>query len=128
MTDYREEVKSDVMDYIKENIDFLDFDNIEELEEKLNDDLWTEDSVTGNANGSYYCNAWEAEEAIAHNWDLLAKALKEFGTADVINILEKGAEWCDVIIRCYLLGQAISEAIEEIKDDFEEAHEDVDNL
>lgn len=90
--------------------------------------MWTEDSVTGNASGSYYCNTWEAEEALAHNWDLLTEALEEFGMADVISILEKGAEWCDVTIRCYLLGQAISEAIEEIEDDFEEAHKDVDSM
>ena len=118
---YLESIKDDVLSYIDENINFTDFDNLEELEEYLNEVLWTEDSVTGNASGSYYCNAWRAEEAICHNWDLLAEALREFGQ-DGTDVLEQGAEAMDVTIRCYLLGQAISEAIEEIEEDFDEAH------
>ena len=120
MYDYREAVKDDVLQYIKDEIEFTEFDSLEELEEKLNDDLWVSDSVTGNASGSYTCNAWEAEENLAHNWDLLAEALEEFGNEE--NPISKGAEWCDVTIRCYLLGECIAEALEEIEDDFEEAH------
>ena len=108
---YLEAVKEDVKEYINNEIDFSDFGSVEELEEKLNEILWVEDSVTGNASGSYYCNAWKAEEALAHNWDLLAEALKEFDCS--VDLLEKGAEWADVTIRCYLLGQAIAEVLEE---------------
>lgn len=64
---YMEAVKEDVKNYIDCEINFADFDSLEELEEKLNDELWTEDSVTGNASGSYYCNSYRAEESIAHN-------------------------------------------------------------
>lgn len=71
---YLEAVKEDVKNYIDSEINFTDFDSLEELEEKLNDELWTEDSVTGNASGSYYCNSYKAEESIAHNWDLLQEA------------------------------------------------------
>lgn len=46
---YLEAVKEDVKNYIDSEINFTDFDSLEELEEKLNDDLWIEDSVTGNA-------------------------------------------------------------------------------
>ena len=113
---YLEAVKEDVKEYINE-IDFSDFGSVEELEEKLNEILWVEDSVTGNASGSYYCNSWKAEKALAHNWDLLAEAFREFGE-DGTDILEKGAEAMDVTIRCYLLNQAISEVIEE--EDIEE--------
>ena len=42
------------------------------------------------------------------------------------NPIEKGAEWCDVTIRCYLLNQAISSVLEEIEDEFNEAHEGED--
>ena len=86
---YLEAVKEDVKNYIDSEINFTDFDSLEELEEKLNDELWTEDSVTGNASGSYYCNAYKAEESIAHNWDLLEEALDEFGQNN-INVIEKG--------------------------------------
>ena len=117
--DYLKAEKEDVLDYIKENIDFSDFEDIEELEEKLNEELWSEDSVTGNASGSYTCNSYLAEEYIAHNWDLLGESLEAFGCDE--SPIKKGAEWCDVTIRCYLLPSAISEALKEIKDDFNKA-------
>ena len=111
--DYLEAIKSDVLDYIREEVNLSDYDSREELEEALNDELWTVDSVTGNASGSYYCNTWKAEEALAHNWGLLAEALEEFGQ-DGTDVLKQGAEAMDVTIRCYLLGQAIAEALDEM--------------
>ena len=119
---YLESIKADVKEYINNEITLKDFTDREELEQKLNDDLWVEDSVTGNASGSYYCNAWKAEEALAHNWDVLEEALAEFGCEG--NPIEKGAEWCDVTIRCYLLGQAIAEVLEEMEEELEEAFAD----
>ena len=119
---YLENIKADVKEYIDNEINLKDFSDREELEEKLNDTLWTEDSVTGNASGSYYCNSWKAEEALAHNWDLLAEAMKEFGCE--VDLLEKGAEWADVTIRCYLLGQAIGEVLDEMEEELEEAFAD----
>ena len=122
--DYREAVKNDVLDYINSEIDFEEFDTLEELEEHLNEVLFVHDSVTGNASGSYTFNSWEAEENICHNLDLLVEALEEFGGS--LDILKDGAEAADVTIRCYLLGQCIAEALEEIENDFEEAHPDED--
>ena len=119
---YLENIKADVKEYIDNEINLKDFSDREELEEKLNDTLWTEDSVTGNASGSYYCNSWKAEEALAHNWDLLAEAMKEFCCE--VDLLEKGAEWADVTIRCYLLGQAISEVLAEMEEELEEVFAD----
>ncbi len=110
---YLEAIKEDVLNYIKEEVSFEDFEDRDELEEHLNDVLWAEDSVTGNASGSYYCNTWRAADALNHNWDILGEALEEFGCSDV-NPIEKGEEWCDVTIRCYLLGTAISEVLDEI--------------
>lgn len=77
-----------------------------------------------NGSGSYTFNRYQAEEYICHNLDLLAEALEEFGGG--ADVLKDGAEAADVTIRCYLLGQAIAEALEEIEDDFEEAHPDED--
>ena len=116
MYNYLEAVTADVVDYIKNEITLTDYESREELEEALNDELWTADSVTGNASGSYYCNAWKAEEALAHNWNLLAEALTEFGQ-DGTDVLKQGAEAMDVTIRCYLLGQAIAEALEELEEE-----------
>lgn len=120
--DYREAVKNDVLEYIANEINFLDYESMEDLEEFLNNELWTEDSVTGNASGSYTFNTWEAEENICHNLDLLGEALEEFGSG-ASYLIDKGAEAADVTIRCYLLGECIAAALEEVADEFEEAHE-----
>jgi hypothetical protein len=124
MYDYKEAVKNDVIDYIndhytreeiKENIMYHVKDR---FIEELHDDMWTADSVTGNASGSYTFNTYKAEEYLCHNMELLKEALEEFGCG--IDYLEKGAEACDVTIRCYLLYSAISEALEEIEEEMEE--------
>lgn len=123
---YLEAVTADVLDYIREEIDLSEWrGKADELAEHLNDELWVCDSVTGNASGSYYCNRWRAEEALCHNWAELAEKLEEFGCTDV-NPFDKGAEWCDVTLRCYYLGQAIAEALEELAEELEEVEEDED--
>lgn len=116
---YMEAMKKDIKDYMCSVI-ISDFSDREELENFLNEVLWAEDSVTGNGSGSYTFNSYQAEKYICHNLDLLQKALEEFGETD-INILKNGAEWCDVIIRCYLLGQAIAEVLENMENELEEA-------
>lgn len=112
---YLEQVTSDAKEAILECMDEWDFNDRDELEQIANDELWADDSVTGNASGSYYCNAWRAEEAICHNWDLLEEAIDEFGSDT--DILRQGAESCDVTIRCYLLGQAIGAALDELEEE-----------
>lgn len=103
--DYLSAVESDVREYIENNVDFHDYSDLDEMKEDLNEKLFVEDSVTGNASGSYTFNTWKAEEYLCHNLDLLAEANEEFGGSS--DILSDGAEMCDVTIRCYLLGQAI---------------------
>lgn len=55
---YYKEVKSSVLDYIEENKELLadTFEDKDELEQFLNDTLFTDDSVTGNASGSFTFN------------------------------------------------------------------------
>jgi len=115
---YIEAVKADVMEAIKDNYTPEDWRGDRDgFEEQLNEDLWTNDSVTGNASGSYYCNTWKAEEALAHNWDLIAEVAAEFGIEPTIsNGYEHGAEWWDVTIRCFYLGQAISEVLDDLEE------------
>ena len=123
--DYYFGVKNDIRTYITHHYTAAELAELmqdrDEFAERLNDDLLICDSVTGNASGSYTCNAWKAEEYIAHNFDLLAEALREFG-CDGVDVLEKGAEWCDVTIRCYVLSGCICEALEEIESEMEEAN------
>lgn len=111
--DYFTNVVEDVKQYIADNKIEINADNRDEVEEQLNEDLWIEDSVTGNGSGSYTFNNWQAEEYLCHNYNLLAEAVVELG-GDMSEAIERGAEYCDVTIRCYLLGQAISQAVEDI--------------
>lgn len=118
--DYFEAVCNDVREWLNEYKnewqDALNEEGREAIEAELYDRLFCNDSVTGNGSGSYYSNATEAEESICHNLDLLGEALQEFGcTPDYIT--EKGAEACDVTIRCYLLPRAISAVLDEIENE-----------
>ena len=108
-------VTSDVIDYIKENGIKVTAENRDEIEEQINDELWTVDSVTGNGSGSYTFSTWQAEEYLCHNFELLEEACEEFG-CNAGEELAKGAESCDVMIRCYLLGQAIAAALNELEE------------
>ena len=117
--DYLEAMKSDVLDYIREEVNASEFSDREDLENKLNDDLFINDSITGNASGSYTFNSYTAKEYVFDNIDLLNEAITEFCETDVIGekFLNEEWEWMDVTIRCYLLGQAISEALDDIEEE-----------
>ena len=113
--DYEQVMKEDITDYIKENYsakEVLDLDY-----DTLFEELWVADSVTGNASGSYYCNTWKAEEAICHNLDLAQEAFEEFGYEGIP--FDKGAEYIDVTIRCYMLGQVLSDTLYDVQQELE---------
>ena len=120
--DYLSAVESDVREYIENNVNFHDYSDLDEMKEDLNEKLFVEDSVTGNASGSYTFNTWQAEEYLCHNLDLLAEANEEFGGSS--DILSDGAEMCDVTIRCYLLGQAIENVAPDMWQDWEDSQEE----
>ena len=124
---YFEAVKADVADYIRDEINFSDWtENRDGLEEDLYETLWTADSVTGNASGSYTFSTWKAEENLSHNWDEIETVAAEFGIEPTISEgYDHGAEWWDVSIRCYYLGQAIAEVLDEYETEgaFEAAEE-----
>lgn len=117
---YLEAMKSDIRDYIENEIDFSEFDSLEELKEKLNDTLWTEDSVTGNASGSYTFSRATAEEYVNSNKEIVNEMIAEFNNKEQVAELwlNDDFEKIDVSIRCYLLGAAIADVIEELKENF----------
>ena len=121
---YRENVCEDIRNYIEEHDIKVTADNRDDLFQELYDLLFVSDCVTGNASGSYTFNAWQAEENICHNFDLLADALNEFGYTAGNYMYDKGAEWCDVTIRCYLLGECLQEVLDELEEEEEETNEE----
>ena len=120
MYDYKENVCADILnvidDYNPEDYKG-DRDGFEEL---LNDNLWTDDSVTGNGSGSYTFNRWKAQEYVLDNMELLFEALGEFGCSyDEIGrrFMNEDFEYFDVTIRCYLLSGAISQVLDWYEDE-----------
>ena len=127
---YLEAMREDIKDYIKNDAE-LDVNDLlynrSYLEEKLHDDLWDCDSVTGNGSGSYTFNRWKAKEYVTDNMELCIEAVKEVCVeSETIaeKFLSEDWEYFDVTIRCYLLGQAISEALDEREEELEEETED----
>jgi len=124
MYDYLERMTWDVKEYLQENfkegidLSIMSQEEREEFEQTLFDDMWVSDSVTGNASGSYFCNSARAKECVIDNIDLLKEACQEFGCMDILGekFVDEEWEWMDVTIRCYLLSQAISEALKVYED------------
>lgn len=122
MYNYYDEVLQAVEEAVKDGYspEMLEPEDLDDYAEKLNDVLWVADSVTGNASGSFFCNAYKAEEALAGNWGLAIEALGDFCCGEVFNAFEKGAEWVDCVVRCYLLSQCINDYIEANEDELTE--------
>lgn len=120
MYDYYEAVKDDVLKYIKEEVDMNGMD-LDELKERLYEELINEDSVTGNYSGSYtFCRS-EAQKYVEENKDLVREMCDEFGGHQRIANwwLIDDYESIDVSIRCYVLGNAIEMAIRSLANRFE---------
>jgi hypothetical protein len=120
---YIEALKNDIRQYMEDNESYLNYTDREDLEEQLNDLLWTADSVTGNASGSYTFNSAEAKEYVMDNMPLAVDAFREFDQIDKFAdyIQEENYEAIDVTIRCFLLGQVLYEVLEE---DYKEPEEE----
>ena len=139
MYDYEEAVRSDIKDYILENYDrndLADFDDEDDFKDCLIDIIFAEDSITGNASGSYYCNSYKAQEALNGNMDLLRDACEEMNLSNEEvgeRFLDGDFEYFDCIVRCYIsistnvIGDVVDELLEENNDfiiEWNEAHRD----
>lgn len=109
---YHEAVKDDIREYIKENYDSV----TEKMRAEMFDTILGEDSVTGNASGSYTMNRAIAKEYVIENIDLLNRAVDEYGF-DKKDIGEQflSEEWeqLDVLIRLYLVGEYFDDIFSE---------------
>ena len=110
INEYKEQIKNDLLAYAEECKGYC------KDMEKFREWAWTADSVTGNGSGSYFFNSYKAQEALGDLiWsDDLADMFREFGYDSVP--MEKGPEYIDVSVRCFLLDEVISENEKEIKE------------
>ena len=134
--DYLEAVKDDVKEYIRNEVNVGDYSDRDEMGEQLYDTLFCEDSVTGNASGSYTFNSYKAKEYIESDpeaYTYIRELVSEYGIeAETVadKFLNEDWEYWDVSIRCYLLYQAVDKALEELEDSgeladyFEDEEED----
>ena len=116
--DYTEAVMNDIRTYLEDEYQnkYTEYDR-EELETELHDDLWINDSVTGNASGSYTFCRQEAKEYVVENMSLLMDACEAFCVeAKEIGkrFLAEDWEYFDVTIRCYCLSEAITNVLDEM--------------
>ena len=130
MKGYLEQSLEDITVWVGDNVDYIpfeDFSDIDDLEEWLEDHLWTEDSITGNGSGSYTFNSYKAKEYVMNDTDTVITALQEYGT-DAKEIGERFInedwEWLDVTARCWVLNSSIYEYIEQNKDELEKIIEE----
>lgn len=119
--DYYFEVKNDIREALNNgDYDYItsqyiddetgDFNgDYEGLYEELYNAMWVDDSITGNASGSYTFSTVKAMENLTYNLDLLQEAIEEFGGN--MDVLKDGAEACDVTIRCYVLSECLSDVL-----------------
>lgn len=127
--EYLNQVSEDVRNYVENEIDLTEWvGDRDGLEQHLNDELFCCDSVTGNASGSYTFNTWQAEENIAHAWDLIEEAAEAYGIEPTISCSwDHGAEWWDVAIRCHLLPEAVAAVLDDLEENgaFDDPEADV---
>lgn len=108
--EYKRQITQDILDFADESKG--DFKTLEDFR----DACFIEDSITGNGSGSYTFNSAEAEENIKDlifSQDLL-DMFKEYGYERVP--LEKGPEFIDVAIRCFLLDECLADVEETVKE------------
>ena len=125
--DYREAMADDIYYYLCDNgIDGSEYEDRDEALEKLNDALWVEDSVTGNASGSYTMCRATARQYVADNMYLMIESYKEFGCMEQLasHLSNGDYEVIDVTIRCYLLGEVLASVIEELEAEAEQGRSD----
>jgi ElaB/YqjD/DUF883 family membrane-anchored ribosome-binding protein len=123
MYDYYEAVKEDILTYVKENVDMENIDyDFDELREKLNEELYTVDSVTGKASGSYtFCRA-KAQKYVEENKDLIREMCSDFCNQQQIMKYWFNDDYkaIDVCLRCYVLGTAIDQAVNGLESQYED--------
>ena len=115
---YKKEMIKNIKKWILENGILCNYneDNYDDIFNWLYDELWDKDCITGN--GTYgYASETQCGEYVGTNFDLYFEAAREFNdfpTEKMTWTKERPAQHMDATIRCYLLGECISQAIHDL--------------
>lgn len=119
MASYRESVRRDVLTWLNRHDDEKAeaFADREQYKIIVGDQLWANDEVTGNGpGGGYFHIQAAAKEKVFEDFDTVIEALNEFCySAEQVGrkFLEKNYIWLDIAARCWVLGEAVNEAVDE---------------
>lgn len=106
--DYKREVTNDAIWAIEQG----DYDYCKDVCQAI-DEMWTDDSITGNGSGSYTFNTWKAQQNVEELiWDESFIWELDAICQDLGELVKQGAETVDVTARCLALSYAIDEIIE----------------
>lgn len=123
MYSYKEVVRSDVREWIDDNKEHIEGLDRHDAYEVIYDSCWVDDSVTGNASGSYTFSRYEARQNFFNDDDseeYIDQMIEDgFTDRETVGkaVQESNWELLDVSIRCWLLCDAVSDVIDEMFDD-----------
>ena len=123
MYSYREQIRSDVREWIENNKEQIEGLDRHEAFEVVYDACWVDDSVTGNASGSYTFSRFEARKNFFEDDDTdeyIDQMIEDgFTTRELVGRSVQEGQWelLDVTIRCWLLCDAVSDVLDEMYDD-----------
>ena len=123
MYNYKGQIRADVKEWIENNKEQIEGLDRHDSYEVVYDSCWVDDSVTGNASGSYTFSSYEARQNFyedTYSEEYLEQMVDD-GFADAMEVGKKiiasNYEWLDVSIRCWLLCDAVSDVLDEYYDD-----------
>ena len=123
MYSYKDQIRSDVREWIEDNKDQIDGLDRHEAYEVVYDSCWVDDSVTGNASGSYTFSRWTARDNFfedSDSEDYIDQMIEDgFTTRESVGRAVQESQWelLDVSIRCWLLCDAVTDVLDEMYDD-----------
>lgn len=111
-------IKKDIKEWMIDNyFDISEYSNNEDAHEFLHDELWDEDSITGNG-GKWYASIEECEVYLCGNWALIFEAINDF-CVDMNDALKRYGknlpQFLDCLVRLNLLDEAIGDVLEVYK-------------
>ena len=123
MYNYKEQIRADVKEWIEDNKEQIEGLDRHDAFEVVYDSCWVDDSVTGNASGSYTFSRWEARQNFFNDEDseeYIDQMIEDgFTCRESVGRAVQESQWelLDVSIRCWLLCDAVSDVLDEYYDD-----------
>ena len=105
--------------YLENNSDFESGSDLDDALDEFYEDLFMDDSVTGNGSGSYWFNRKKAKESLGEFvWDEdIVWLLWDMGYT-IEEATKQGPEVVDVIIRCAMLSRVYGDVEDYIEEKF----------